>query len=392
MHTLAIDAYRRFMIEHADATEAAEAHFMLCLAYQRAGLNSAAEAEMRQFLSQRLDHSLAQDAIFELARLRALSGPDGLERAVREILSYQESGDYVRSRFCLWLLPQLEDAARYDGLSPNLERALELIKQLIRGSPDEQVILGSYAQTISLRLCMYLSYLYDHNDNAHISSFRAAIQRCRALGFKLNLRDPRTQADDLALARHLMAKNDPAETVLYLGRADDDPFLLYDYVRDFFVLQSLGCEEQLLAALNGDDVTPIERLLRAGLWFRNNQPGLAKQDLEWCFRLTDLVEVERTSLVMLYAARMGCYGLGYLPWNLMVDGLSKVQEGIEALPLTAIAGWIAETSGQIDDAAKIYRMLLTEGSGFMTVANQGLARIGRDEGTPTVGHPVISSS
>ena len=392
LHTLAIDSYRRFMIEHADAAEAAEAHFMLCLAYQRAGLTSAAEAEMRQFLSHHLDHPLAQDAIFELARLRALSGTDGLERAVREILSYQESGDYVRSRFCLWLLPQLEDTARYDGLSSNLERALELIKQLIRGSPDEQAILSSYAQTISLRLCMYLSHLYDHNDNAHIAAFRSAVQRCRALGFKLNLRDPRTQADDLALARHLMSVNDPAETVLYIGRADDDPFLLYDYVRDFFVLLSLGCEEQLLAALNGEDVTPIERLLRAGLWLRNNQEALSKIDLEWCFRLTDLVEIERTSLVMLYAARMGCYGLGYLPWNLMVDGLSKVQEGIEALPLTAIAGWIAETRGNIDDAAEIYRMLLVDGSGFVTLARQGLARIGKDDGTPQGGQPVVAAA
>ena len=51
MHTLAIDAYRRFMTEHAETSEAAEAHFMLCLAYQRAGLNAVADAEMRQFLT-----------------------------------------------------------------------------------------------------------------------------------------------------------------------------------------------------------------------------------------------------------------------------------------------------------------------------------------------------
>jgi hypothetical protein len=390
MHTLAIDAYRRFMTEHAETSEAAEAHFMLCLAYQRAGLNAVADAEMRQFLTTHLEHPLAQDAIFELARLRALSGPDGLERAVREILSYQESGDYVRSRFCLWLLPQLEDAARYDGLSSNLERALELIKQLIRGSPDEQVILASYAQTISMRLCYFLNYLYDRGDNATIASFRGAVQRVRSLGFKLLLRDPRTQADDLALARHLMSVNDAAETILYLGRAEDDQFVLYDYVRDFFVLQSLGCEEQLLAALNGDDVTPIERLLRAGLWAHNNQPELARADLEWCFKLTDLVEIERTSLVMLYAARMGCYGLGYLPWNLMIDGLEKVQEGLEPLPLIAIAGWIAETQGHIDDAASIYRLLVQEGTGFLMVAKQGLARIGRDDGTPPGGHTAVT--
>jgi hypothetical protein len=189
-----------------------------------------------------------------------------------------------------------------------------------------------------------------------------------------------------------MSVNDPAETVLYIGRADDNPFQLFDYVRDFFVLLSLGCEEQLLHALNGDDVTSIERLLRAGLWTRNNQADLARADLEWCFKLTDLVEIERTSLVMLYAARMGCYGLGYLPWDLMVDGLNKVQEGIEALPLTAVSGWIAETRGNLDDAASIYRMLLTDGSGFVNVARQGLARIGKDDGTPHGGQPVIEAA
>jgi serine/threonine protein kinase len=384
LHTLAIDAYRRFMNEHPEASEAGEAHFMLCLAYQRAGLNSAAEVEMRQFLNQHLDHDLAQDAIFELARLRALSGPDGLERAVREILSYQESGDYVRSRFCLWLLPQLEDAARYDGLSVNLERALELIKQLIRGSPDEQVILGSYAQTISLRLCMYLCYLYDRGDNTHISSFRVGLQRCRAMGYKLSLRDPRTSGDDLALARHLMNINDPAETVLYLGRGDEDPFILFDFARDFFTLLALGCEEILLQAIHGDDITPVERLLRAGLWLRNEQHEAARIDLEACFKMTDLVEIERTSMVTLYAARIGSYGLGYLPWDLMVDGLNKVQEGIEALPLTMLAGWIAETQGKTDDAVHIYRLLLTDGSGFVTLARQALARMGRDDGAPDV--------
>jgi hypothetical protein len=237
---------------------------------------------------------------------------------------------------------------------------------------------------------MYLSYLYDRGDNGHIAAFRAGLQRCRALGYKLSLRDPRTHGDDLSLARHLMAINDPAETVLYLGRADDNPFLLYDYVRDFFSLMALGCEEVLLQALNGEDVTPVERLLRAGLWMRNNQMDLARADLEWCFKLTDLVEVERTSLVTLYAARMGCYGLGYLPWDLMIDGLNKVQEGIEALPLTMLAGWIAETQGHENDAAEIYRLLLVDGTGFVMVARQGLARMGKDEGTPVGGAPVAA--
>ncbi|MBA3936813.1 MAG: protein kinase [Planctomycetes bacterium] len=393
LHSLAIDAYRRFMTEHAETGEAVEAHFMLCLAYQRAGLNAAAEAEMRHFLSQNLDHPLAQDAIFELARLRAATGGDGLERAVREILSYQESGDYVRSRFCLWLLPQIEEAARLEGLARHVERALDLVKQLIRGSPDELVIMVSFTLVISTSLCAYLNHLYDRNDNERIAVFRESMRRCRGIGFKLALRDPRTHTDDLALARHLMRTNDASETLLHLGRGDDDAFALRDYVRDFFVMLSLGCEEQLLATLGGEDVTPIERLLRAGLWARNNRDELARADLEWCFKLTDLVEVERTSLVLLYAARMGCYGLGYLPWELMIDGLAVAHGGgLEAAPLIMVGGWIAETLGRTGDADSIYRTLIAEGSGVSHPARQGLARMGRDEGTPSVGHPVIAAT
>jgi hypothetical protein len=37
-------------------------------------------------------------------------------------------------------------------------------------------------------------------------------------------------------------------------------------------------------------------------------------------------------------------------------------------------------------------MLLTEGSGFVTVARQGLARIGKDDGTPQGGQPVVSAA
>jgi hypothetical protein len=76
----------------------------------------------------------------------------------------------------------------------------------------------------------------------------------------------------------------------------------------------------------------------------------------------------------------------------MVDGLNKVQEGIEALPLTAIAGWIAEASNKLDDAAEIYRMLLVEGSGFVMVARQGLARIGKEDATPPNGNPILASA
>lgn len=378
LHAAAIDSYRRFIDEHPGAAEEVEAQFMLCLAYLRADMTSVAEAQLKEFLSRNLEHPLATDAIFELARIHAMNGLEGLERAVRVILSYQESGDYVRARFCLWLLPQLEEHARDHGVSSQFERALELIRQLIRGSPDERAILGTFAEGISMGLWRYLCRLYDAQDDAAMTLLRAGFKRLRALGLHPGLRDPRSGSDDLALARHIMAVNDPVETVIRLGRGDEQPLVLYDFVRDFFLLLALGCEEQLLTALNADEVTPVERLLRSGLWARSNQPELASADLHWCFGLTDRVETERNSLVLLYAARMGCYGLGYLPSALMTDGLTRLNHTPAGAALIAVAGWVAENRGEADDAATIWRTLLDSGSGFGLIARQSLARLGRD--------------
>jgi serine/threonine protein kinase len=378
LHTAAIDAYRRFVDEHAGTVEAVEAQFMLCLAYLRADMPSVAEVQIKEFLSRNLEHPLAPDAIFELARLYASNGLEGLERAVRTLLGYQESGDYVRARFCLWLLPQIEQHARDHGVSAQFQRALELIRHLIRGSPDERAILGTFAEAISMGLWRCMCRTYDRQDDNGIATLRLGFKHLRSLGLHLALRDPRTANDDLALARHLMAVNDPVETVVLLGRGDEQSLVLYDFVRDFFLLLALGCEEQLAAALASDDLAPVERLLRAGLHARNDNREAVREDLNWCFSLTDRVETERHSLELLYAARMGCYGLGYLPCELMTDGMDRLLGSPAGVALLAVAAWTAENHGPRDDAAQVWRALLTGDTGFAMVARQSLARLGLD--------------
>ena len=51
---------------------------------------------------QNIDHNLGQDAIFYIAKLQVEREDGSIERAVRCVLGYQETGDQVRSRFSVW--------------------------------------------------------------------------------------------------------------------------------------------------------------------------------------------------------------------------------------------------------------------------------------------------
>jgi serine/threonine protein kinase len=376
LHRQAIEFYRGFLEEHLDASESVEAWFMLCMALVQAGQAAEAEKEIRRFLSERIEHPLAQDAMFELARLQLQNPQGGIRRAVQEILSYQESGDFVRTRFCLWLMPYLSVDVNERGISQELEHDLKMLRSLIRGSPDETTLLSTLSTSLADALRQHLNRLVDADDAAGLKKARESIDRLRALGFRISIREQRLYADYMTLASRLEKINDPAETVMCIGRGEDNPNLLFDFVRDFLSLVNLGCAEQLLTALAGDELTPIERLLRAGLRLRYGQQDLANEDLQWCFRLTDVLETERTSLVILLAARLGCFGLGYLPWELVEDGLKPVGDTFHGKCLEAIAGWIAECLGHTDVAAKMYRGLLTPGSGLMIIGKQGLERLG----------------
>jgi hypothetical protein len=376
LHRQAIEFYRSFLEEHLDAGEAVEAAFMLCMALVQAGQIQEAEKEIRGFLSTHIEHPLAQDAMFELACLHLRKEQGGIRRAVQEILSYQESGDFVRTRFCLWLMPYLSQDVDHRGIAPELEADLKLLRSLIRGSPDEATLLATLSSSLATALRTYLNRLVDSDDADGLKKARDAIDRTRALGYKISIREQRLHADYMTLASRLEKLNDPGETVLAIGRGEDNPNALFDFVRDFLSLASLGCAEQLLAALAGEDLTPIERLLRAGLHLRYGAQEPAQADLQWCFRLTDVLETERTSLVILLAARLGCFGLGYLPWELVEDGLKPIGDTFEGKCLEAIAAWMAECLGHNDIAAKMYRALLAPGTGLVRIGTQGLERLG----------------
>jgi serine/threonine protein kinase len=377
LHQQAIDFYRGFLEEHREAAESVEAVFMLCMALVQSGQVAEAEREIRQFLSTHIEHPLAQDAMFELACLHLQNPAGGIRRAVQEILSYQESGDFVRTRFCLWLMPFLSQVVRERGLSQDLEHDLKMLRGLIKGSPDEAPLLSTLSATLTTHMRLYLNRLVDADDAAGLADARDAMERCKALGFKFTIGEQRLLSDFVVLARHLESVNDPAETVLCIGRGEDNPTTLFDFVRDFLVLVNLGCSEQLLGALSGEELTPVEHLLRAGLHLRVGETEKANVDLQWCFRLTDVLETERTSLVILLAARLGCFCLGYLPWELVEDGLKPIGEDPQGKTLAAIAAWLAQCMGHQDIAARMYRSLMTPGTGLVLIAKQGLAGIGQ---------------
>ena len=371
----AVAFYRNFLAEHKGVEQTADASFMLAMALIQAHNLDQAEEEIRQFVSTRIEHPLAQDAIFELACLQLKKPGGGVRRAVQEILSYQESGDLVRTRFCLWLMPVVNREARARGLTAELEHDLRLLRSLIKGSPDEGPLLATLAQTLTVSLRNFLNQLVDAEDAIALAEARASIDRCKAMGIKLAIREQRLLGDYVVLARHLEKINDPVETVLCLGRGEENPAMLFDFVRDFLSLVNLGCTEQLQQALAGEELTAVEHLLRAGLHLRYAQTEAAQVDLQWCFRLTDVLETERTSLVILIAARLGCFGLGYLPWELVEDGLRPIADDSVGKTLTAVAAWLAESLGQGAIAARMYGLLVAPGSGFVQIGKQGIERL-----------------
>ena len=378
LHDKAIAFYRGFLENHGEAADSIEGRFMLCMALVTCARNSEAELEIREFLSDHLEHRLAQDAIFQLACLRLRNPQGGIRKAVQEILSYQESGDVVRTRFCLWMIPHLMHGVSQGGLSDDLEFDLRLIKSMLKGSMEEATILSTLSQVITSSLRLYLNRVVDGNDETTLSAQRDRIRRVTQLGFKLSFREQRLLPDYQDLAQHLLKVNDPAETVLCLGRGEDHPSALSDFVRGTLALMHLGCAAHLLAALGDtstEDLTPVEHLVRSCLNRRLGQQDDARLDLEWCFRLTDVLETERTSLVILFSARLGCFGLGYLPWELVEDGLRTIIGNPVAMPLIAVSAFLAESLDHHTVAERMYRMLLEPGTGFRLIGEQGLERL-----------------
>ncbi len=370
----AIAFYRSFLASHGDSHESAPARFMLAMSLAKVHRLDEAEAELRGFLDEHFDHTLAQDAIFQLACLRLTIG-GGIRKAVQEILSYQEAGDVVRTRFCLWMIPLLQRNVLDQGITDDQEFDLRLIGSMLRGSPDESPVKQTLAQVLGMALRQYLNRAVDADDQPVLSHHRERVRRVTQLGYRLSIRDQRLISDYEDLADHLKSVSEPEETLLCLGRADDNAVILGDWVRDVLALDHLGCRDQILAAFSGEDLLPMERLVRAALRHKHGDQTGGIDDLTWCFRLTDVLETERTSLVILNCARLGCYGLGYLPWELVEEGLHTIHGNLLAAPLMAGAATLAESLGHRDVAASLYQQLAAPGSGFRLIGEQGLARL-----------------
>ncbi|MBA3846205.1 MAG: hypothetical protein H0X45_06135 [Planctomycetes bacterium] len=368
----AIDLYRRFLAEHGDTAEAAEAGLMLCQAFRRAGQFAAAERELRDYLSRWLDHPLAQDAIYELARV-VQRQTGSVERATRVVLSYQESGDFVRSRFALLVNDALRRVIADDGLTPEVAGDLDLLRMLIRGSPDEGLILATVSLGAGWALRMWLYRLLDARRFDDVALSRESGQQMGEMGYQLIGCAPHTPDEDALLARALKAGK-PVDEALTFG--EHHPLQVGLFARGALALIGLGCANSLIEALAPRDRTPVERLLWAGLCRRVGRIQEAQEEFERCFAYTDVLARERSDPGLIWAARLGAYALELTPWQTVVDALRLRIDDHDALPLEAIAGWIAEVLGRIDDARHVYRALIdTPGHGLVGWATAGLERL-----------------
>jgi hypothetical protein len=79
--------------------------------------------------------------------------------------------------------------------------------------------------------------------------------------------------------------------------------------------------------------------------------------------------------VILFCARLGCFGLGYLPWELVEDGLRTIIGNMVSMPLIAVSAYLAEIQGHPQTAERMYRILLEPGTGFHLIGTQGLERL-----------------
>jgi len=378
LYPQAIDQYRTFLAEHTGSREAVEAHFMLCLAFLRGGHTSQAERELRGFLGEFLEHPLAQDAIFELARL-VMEQSGSIAKAVRVVLSYQESGDFVRSRFSLLLLPHLCERVRAKGLTANLIGDLETVRQLIRGSPDEELILVTMSQQLRWDAQAWVDSLYDRCALPEIGTHRESLERLEQLGFHLGGLGRRTPDEYRGLAERLSARDDLGEVRGLLHFGATDPLEVGSLVRDTLTLVDLGCGPLLLRTMGTVELRPMELILRAVVALRVHVAGAARADLDQCFKLTDILETDRSDPHVLHAARLGCYGLGFLPWQLVWDSLAQGLGHHLFMPIAVVAGVLAEALGHGEDAAQAYRRAAQEGTGFADIARAGLARLAAAE-------------
>lgn len=371
LYPQAITFFQRFLGEHReDLSLATEAHFMLCLAFLRAGYGEQAERELHRFIMEHIDSSLAQDAIHELAALR-VGESSNIGPGARVVLSYQETADQSRSRFCMWAVHVLSDAIREDGITADIEESLQLLKHLIRGFSDEHLLLETASYLLSRPMQAFAIKLFDLQAFEDLYRFQQRIQACRNQGFAIRLPALHTPTEYIDTARQLrsLQRDDDLDRKLIA-----DIFRQYRSVRDLISLSSYGCSQELVHYMAEADVArPSLKLLQAGLLARNGHEEEARECLEYCFALMDKIESERTDIEIATISRLAMFALGYLPWEVAWEPIAVLSNNAD---LQAMASWIAESFGHREAAIEAYRLLHSSiGSGFRMVAEQGLARL-----------------
>lgn len=371
MYPPAITFFQRFLTEHQEDEELrSEAHFMLCLAFLRAGYAEQAEKELHRFIMERLEHALSQDAVYELAKLR-VGDSSNIGPGVRVVLSYQETGDQSRSRFSMWAVQVLSEAIREDGITADVEESLQLLKHLIQGFSDERLLLDTASFLLSRPMQAFAVKLFDLQAFEDLYRFQQRIGIICSLGYRIELPSLHTPSEYIDTARQLRSLdlNDQLDQRL-LGEILGQ----YRSVRDLICLSSYGCSQELVFYLTSQQADrPSIKLLEAGLLIRNGREDAAAVCLEACFALMDKIESERTDIEIATISRLAMFALGYLPWDVAWEPIAVLNNNAD---LQAIAAWLAESFGHREAAIHAYRLLHSSlGSGFRMVAEQGLARL-----------------
>ncbi len=369
LYPQAITYYQKFLDEQDDQSQSVEANFMLCLAFLEAGHVEQAEQALHNFLLENIENPLSRDAIFELARLRTSNDYKKIELGVRVVLSYQEADDRVRSRFCLWASQLLHDTIFLSGIDESVIEALRLLKHLIRGFSDEDILLNTISGILVEAMQGHGARLIDFQANDQFTEFKKSVEECCKQGYALEPDFMRSPVEYVGISRLLTGDKEAIN-------AKEELIDIREHIRprDIMCLSALGKSEQLVLLLEREEAKPMIQLCLAGLYGRLGQHEQSNALLDKCFRLMDVIENHRTDVELTTVMRLGMYGMNYLPWEVIWPPISQMSHEPELQVLTA---WLAECLGRMEEAAEAYLMLReSEAFGFRNLVEQGLTRLG----------------
>ena len=285
---------------------------MLALAQRQTKQINKSITCLKDFLSSHIEHNLGQDAIYCLAQLEVEVHAGNIERGVRLVLSYQETRDQVRARFCVWAAHFIAVNIQRSELDDAIVKVFSGLRHLIDGFEDQQVIMRTIAVIIDPAIQHSWSRLHDLGAAEAVMEQQEYVTQLRAMGYPIKRPVIYSPGFYLDLSRQLYAVADPRADHLSVKR------LLKDAHRtiDLLYLVAHGCSEMIYPYLCAEsDPSPSFRMFRGGLAQRLGYEDQARADCESCFQLMDLVEVERTNAELATVARLAFYAMGLLPWQ-----------------------------------------------------------------------------